>query len=37
VSCNIVTSSYEVYQKRNKNLIKQSITVKLANNNIVNG
>jgi hypothetical protein len=37
VSCNIVTSSYEVYQQRNKNLIKQSITVKLANNNIVNG
>ncbi len=37
LSCNIVTSSYEVYQKRNKNLIKQSITVKLANNNIVNG
>jgi hypothetical protein len=37
VSCNIVTSNYEVYQQRNKNLIKQSITVKLANNNIVNG
>jgi hypothetical protein len=37
VSCNIVTSSYEVYQKRNKHLIKQSIQVKLANNNIVNG
>jgi hypothetical protein len=37
VSCNIVTSSYEVYQQRNNHLIKQSITVKLANNNIVNG
>lgn len=37
VSCNIVTSSFERYQQRNKNLIKQSITIKLANNDIVNG
>jgi hypothetical protein len=37
VSCNIVTSNYEKFKQRNKNLIKQSITIKLANNDIVNG
>ena len=37
VSCNIVTSSYEYFKQRNKNLIKQSITIKLANNDMVNG
>lgn len=37
VSCNVVTSNYEYYKQRNKNLIKQSITIKLANNDMVNG
>lgn len=37
VSCNIVTSSFEKFKQRNKNLIKQSITIKLANNDMVNG
>ena len=37
ISCNIVTSDYQVYNQRNKNLIKQNVTIKLANNNIVNG
>jgi hypothetical protein len=37
VSCNIVTSSFEKFKQRNKNLIKQSITIKLANNDLVNG
>jgi hypothetical protein len=37
VSCNIVTSNYEKFKQRNKNLIKQSITIKLANNDMVNG
>ena len=37
VSCNIVTSTFEKFKQRNKNLIKQSITIKLANNDIVNG
>ena len=37
VSCTIITSSFEEFKQRNKNLIKQSIVVKLANNNIVNG
>ena len=37
ISCNIVTSDYQVYNQKNKNLIKQNITIKLANNNIVNG
>jgi hypothetical protein len=36
VSCTILTSSFEEFKQRNKNLIKQSIVVKLANNNIVN-
>jgi len=33
----VVTSNYEYYKQRNKNLIKQSITIKLANNDMVNG
>lgn len=37
VSCNIVTSTFEKFKQRNKNLIKQSITIKLANNDTVNG
>ena len=37
ISCNILTSDYQIYNQRNKNLIKQNITIKLANNNIVNG
>jgi hypothetical protein len=37
ISCNIITSDFQVYNQRNKNLIKQNITIKLANNNIVNG
>jgi hypothetical protein len=37
ISCNIVNSTYEYYKQRNKNLIKQSITIKLANNDMVNG
>jgi len=37
ISCNIVTSDYQVYNNRSKNLIKQNITIKLANNDIING
>ena len=37
ISCNILTSSFEIFKERNKNLIKQSIQVKLANNDVVNG
>lgn len=37
VSCNIVTSTFQKFKQRNKNLIKQSITIKLANNDMVNG
>ena len=37
VSCTILTSSFEEFKQRNNNLIKQSIVVRLANNNIVNG
>jgi hypothetical protein len=31
-----MTSDYQVYNQRNKNLIQQNVTIKLANNNIVN-
>lgn len=37
VPCIVQTNSFEVYKQRNKNLIKQSIVVKLANNDNVNG
>jgi len=37
VPCIVQTNSYEVFKQRNKNLIKQSIVVKLANNDNVNG
>lgn len=37
VPCIVQTNSFEVFKQRNKNLIKQSIVVKLANNNNVNG
>lgn len=37
VPCIVQTNSFEVYKQRNKNLIKQSIIVKLANNDNVNG
>lgn len=33
----VTTNSYEVYKQRNKNLMKQSIVVKLANNDAING
>lgn len=37
ISCNVMTSNYQIYNQRNKNLIQQNVTIKLANNNIVNG
>jgi hypothetical protein len=37
VPCIVQTNSFEVFKQRNKNLIKQSIVVKLANNDNVNG
>jgi hypothetical protein len=37
VSCNIMTNDFQVYNQRNKNLIKQNVTIKLANNDIING
>ena len=33
----LTTNSYEVYKQRNKNLIKQTIVVKLSNNDAING
>jgi hypothetical protein len=37
ISCNVLTNNFEVYKQRNKNLIKQSISVRLSNNDIING
>ena len=33
----VTTNSFEVFKQRNKNLIKQTINVKLANNDAING
>jgi hypothetical protein len=35
--CIVQNNAYEVYKQRNKNLIKQSITIKLSNQDNVNG
>ena len=37
IPCIVQNNSFEVYKQRNKHLIKQSISVKLANNDNVNG
>ena len=37
IPCIVQTNSYEVFKQRNKNLIKETISVKLANNDNVNG
>lgn len=37
VSCNVLTNNFEVYKQRNNNLIRQSIQVRLSNNDIING
>lgn len=37
LSCNVMTNNFEVFKQRNKNLIKQSIIVRLSNNDIING
>lgn len=37
VSCNVLTNNFEVFKQRNKNLIRQSIQVRLSNNDVING
>jgi hypothetical protein len=37
VSCNVTTNNFEVFKQRNKNLIKQSIQVRIGNNDTING
>jgi hypothetical protein len=37
VSCNVLNTNFEVFKQRNNNLIKQSIQVRLSNNDIING
>lgn len=36
-ACLVQENAFEVFKQKNKNLIKQKITVKLANNNAING
>ena len=37
VSCNVMNTNFEVFKERNKHLIRQSIQVRLSNNDIING
>jgi len=37
VSCNVTTNTFEVFKQRNNNLIKQSIQVRIGNNDTING
>ena len=37
ISCNVTNTNFDVYRKRNKNMIKQSIQIRLSNNDIING
>lgn len=37
ISCNVMTTNFDVFKERNKHLIKQSIQVRLSNNDIING
>jgi hypothetical protein len=37
VSCNVTTTNFDVFKERNKHLIRQSIQVRLSNNDIING
>jgi hypothetical protein len=36
ISCQVTDSSFEVNRRRNKNLIRKTITIKLANQNTIN-
>jgi hypothetical protein len=37
VSCNVTNNTFEVFKQRNKNLIKQSVQVRIGNNDTING
>lgn len=37
ISCNVLTTNFDVFKERNKHLIRQSIQVRLSNNDIING
>jgi len=37
ISCNVTTSNFSIFKQKNKNLIKQSITITFANKDLVNG
>jgi hypothetical protein len=36
-ACLVQDNSFEVFKQKNKNLIKQKLTIKLANQNAING
>jgi hypothetical protein len=37
ISCNILNTTFDIQRVRNKHLIKQSIQVRLSNNDMING
>lgn len=37
VSCNVINNTFDIQRERNKHLIKQSITIRLSNNDMING
>lgn len=37
VSCNVLNTNFDVFKQRNKNLIRQSVQIRLSNNDIING
>jgi hypothetical protein len=37
VSCNVINNTYDIQRERNKHLIKQSVTIRLSNNDMING
>ena len=37
ISCNVLNTNFDIQRQRNKNLIKQSVQIRLSNNDIING
>lgn len=37
ISCNVVNSTFDIQRERNKHLIKQSVQIRLSNNDMING
>jgi hypothetical protein len=37
ISCNVLNTNFDIQRQRNKNLIKQSVQIRLSNNDMING